>query len=62
MADLNTKPSKENLQKLVDYFNNRKFNEVATLGEQILKDFPNNAFVMNMLGLANFNIGKKPMH
>ena len=28
------------------------------LGEQILKDFPNNAFVMNMFGLANFNVGK----
>ena len=58
MTDKNTEPSKEHLQKLVDYFNNRRFNEVATLGEQILKDFPNNAFVMNMLGLASFNIGK----
>ena len=59
MTDKNTEPSKEHLQKLIDYFNKRRFNEVATLGEQILKDFPNNAFVMNMLGLASFNIGKK---
>ena len=59
MNNSETTPSKENLNKLVDYFNNRKFNEVTTIGGEILRDFPNDAFVMNMVGLANFNIGKK---
>ena len=61
MNNLKPTPSKDTLKKLVDNFNNRKFNEVVILGEQILKDCPSDAFVMNMLGLANFIIGKKPM-
>ena len=59
MNNTETSPSKENLKQLVDHFNNRKFNEVTTIGGEILRDFPNDAFVMNMVGLANFNIGKK---
>ncbi len=52
-------PDPKILNCLVDKFKNGKFNEVLTNGEEILVDFPENVFVMNVLGLACFNMGNK---
>ena len=51
-------PSEAQQQSLIDLYHQRKFNEVVSQTTQLLEQFPNSVFLLNILGAGNTNLGQ----
>ena len=50
-------PPKENIDRLITFFNQKQYSFVVDLAKSLLKQFPNSFIVWNFLGVANKSLG-----